>query len=351
MKIVFILDEIWDSALTHYALGVYDALKKNNEVTLFCLKDSFVDNKIDDKKVYIKQLRNKNIFKSLSAFLDLARKLRNELPDRVFTILGDATFFACLLKKTLNFEIFRIFGENKRLKSPKGCIDYLILPSDKLKINIDKKKTKDIFVIRGFADDEKFKFSKEGRLRIRKEFDIDDSSIVFGAVGRLDAVKGYPMLLTSFSNVKNKNSFLVIVGEEKGESLDNLKAISENLKIEDRVIFIAERRRDISDIMSAFDIGVVSSVGSENIARVFFEFLLVGIPIVTTRVGMLKEVANDKFSISANPNEMELSEAMNSILDKDLKSMRENALEISKLYSKKQFNASVEDILNFHLDK
>ncbi len=345
MNIVFVLDEQWDSALTHYACGIYEAISKNHNTTIFCLENSYIDKKYTDDKIHIKKLRNKNPIKSLTAFKYFAKKLNAVKPDMVITILGDATFFSCLLKKPLNFKLMRIFGENKRLKTPRECIDHLILPADFLKDNVDAKKVQNISVVKGFFDDRRFRYSKNGREIIRKSLNIDDKEIVFGSVGRLDPIKGYPMLIKAFSELP-QNTRLIIVGEEKNEPLSNLERIIDNQGLNNRVIIINERLSNISDIMSAFDIGVISSVGSETIARVMFEFMAIGLPVVATDIGMLKEISDDSFSILAQPNQRSLSDALKTILKNDLNEMGKNALKSSQQYTKHAFTQHITSIIN-----
>ncbi len=346
MRIAVILDEVWDSALTYYAYGVYKTLSKLHITKLVCLKDSYIDKKHDGDKIYIKDLRSKNLFKSVAGFKSLARMFKLFKPDAVITIRGDATFFSCLLKKKFKFKLIRIFGEDKQLRTPRECIDTLILPNDFLKANVDEKKVGRISVIKGFADIETFKFNENARERIRRQYGISDTQILFGSVGRLDSIKGYPLLIRAFANMDD-SAKLMIVGEEKSQKRENLLNIAEDVGIKSRIIIINERRSDIVDIMSAFDIGVIPSLGSEVIARVMFEFMSVGLPIVTTDAGMLKEIASDDFSVVAKANdESSLKEALQSIMQKDLDKMRKSALWAAEKYSLGSFENQILSVIN-----
>ncbi len=307
MRIAFILDEPWDSALTDYAFKIYKLARREHTTKVFSLEDSFISKKVDNPS-YIKPLRSNNPLNTLSAFFYFYKKLKEFEPSIVITIRGNATFMACLLKKNINFKLFRIFGEDKKLKSPANCIDRLILPCEFLKERIPKN-LKDLIVVKSFVDTEKFRFSEVGREKVRKAFGLN-GKIVLGAVGRLDRVKGYELLIKAFSKANIKNSVLFIVGEEKGLKSKELLGLADSLKVRDKTIILTERRDDIVDIMSSFDIGVISSMGSEIIPRVFFEFLSVGLPVVSTDVGCLKEVSKETGMILTERNRESLSKGL-----------------------------------------
>lgn len=306
MKIAFILDQPWDSALTDYAFKIYKLASKEHITRVFCLKESYISKRVDSVS-FIKPLRNKNTLLTAIAFFDLYKKLNEFKPNIVVTIWGDATFLSCLLKKKLNFKLVRIFGVKGRLKTPKECIDKIILPCQYLRAYIHED-FKDIVVLKSFVDTEKFRFSKEGRERIRREFGLN-GKIVFGVVGRLDKVKGHEVLMKAHAKANIKNSSLFIVGEEKGIKKEKLMEIANNLDLKN-VIILTERRSDIVDIMSAFDIGVVSSIDSEVIPRVLFEYLSVGLPTVTTNVGCLREIAKENGLIVTEPTVDKLAIAL-----------------------------------------
>ncbi len=330
MKIVFILDELWDSALTDYAFKLYKESLKLFDAYLFCVKGSFIAKKTD-KCEHIEPLRNKNPLKTIISFFDLYRKLRFIEPDVVVTIRGDAAFFACLLKKKLNYRLFRIFKGDRKFKTPAECLDKLILPCEYLKDYIvDKDKIGKIVILKSFVDTEKYRFSKEGRKKIRKLFNLE-KKIVFGSVGRLDKVKGYDLLIKAFAKANIDRSFLFIVGEERGVKKKELDRLAKKLRL-DNVFILAERRNDIVDIMSGFDVGVVSSIDSEVIPRVLFEFLSVGLPTVTTDVGCLGEIAKEAGLISVKPEIEQLSKVLIKIADEYKNLKREDIAKLANMY-------------------
>ncbi|MEO2069394.1 MAG: glycosyltransferase [Desulfurobacteriaceae bacterium] len=325
MKTLVVLDERWHSALTDLGIKVAKILK--GSVACAVLKGYPAEKEVKSLGLsffYIEDPRKSLPFKP---FFSLKRVLEEFNPDIVITIRGDELLFASLLKKKLGFKLFRIHGEAKGIRDTvlnrflhEKFVDGVILSSKQLLNNVVINIPK-VFV-HGAVDTEKFRFSKSGRERIRKELKVE-SSILLGIVGRLDPVKGHALFLKSLSILLKKGLDVkgLVVGEEKNIKLSELKGLAESLKISDKVIFIPEKRKDIVDIMSAVDIGVVSSIGSEMIARVPLEFMACGRPIIVTNVGVLPEIVKKEFGEVVDLNENLLSKGIERIILKDLRKL------------------------------
>lgn len=107
-------------------------------------------------------------------------------------------------------------------------------------------------------DLERFKFDKEARNAIRREFNIEDKLII-GHVGRLNYVKNHKFLIDVFYEIQklNKDSVLLIVGD--GEEREAIEQKAKKLGIENKVIFTGTRT-DTESLMSAMDIMVFPSL-------------------------------------------------------------------------------------------
>ena len=263
----------------------------------------------------------------IKAFLSLKKVLENFRPNIVITIRGDELLFASFLKRKFGFRLYRIHGEAKGIRDTflnrllhQKFVDGVILSSRKLLNEVVLNLPK-IFV-HGAVDTKKFCFSEIGREKIRRELKVGNS-ILLGIVGRLDPVKGHSLFLKSLSYLLKEglNVKGLIVGEEKNVKLYQLKALADSLKISGRVIFIPEKREDIVDIMSAVDIGVIASVGSEMVARVHLEFMSCGKPVVVTNVGVLPEIVKEEFGKVVEVKEVLLSEGIKAIINKDLEKL------------------------------
>lgn len=117
-------------------------------------------------------------------------------------------------------------------------------------------------------------------------------------VGRLDPIKGHErffkiakMLLESWDHPDVPPPFVHIIGEPANLSVASIKASAKDVGLQEGSDFAltATRVEDIAAEMAAADVGIVPSLGSEEIARVAEEFLLCGTPICVSGVGALEE--------------------------------------------------------------
>lgn len=151
------------------------------------------------------------------------------------------------------------------------------------------------------------------RKKIRTGFGIDDSTVLFGNVGRLVEFKGQEFLIKAFYDVcrVHRDAALIIVGDGKLEK--KLKEQTENLGIADKVIFTGFRD-DLQALYSAFDIYVHSSVegGGEAFPFSVLYSLAQGIPSIVTDVGDVSKMIKQDisgFSVSGGSPEL-LAEKM-----------------------------------------
>ncbi|SMP11956.1 Glycosyltransferase involved in cell wall bisynthesis [Desulfurobacterium pacificum] len=299
-RTLIVLDELWDSALTD--LGIKVASVCSGEVACAVVKGSAAHRKCLEKGIKLYFIENPRKTLPFKPFLSLKKAVSSFKPDVVLTIRGDEMLFASLLKKSFKFRLYRLHGEAKGIKNNalnrylhRKFVDGVILSSRKL-LNEVVSEVRKVF-IPGAVDTDKFNFSKEGKDRIRRELGIGDE-ILLGIIGRLDTVKGHDLFLKSLAALKKELPVKgLIIGEEKNVKLYDLKNLAKKLGIENDVTFITERVSSISDYMSACDVGVVSSKGSEMIARVPLEFMSCGTPVVATNVGVLPEVVNSKTGV------------------------------------------------------
>ena len=132
----------------------------------------------------------------------------------------------------------------------------------------------------------------EGRKRVRREWDVKDNEVLVGTCGRMAPVKNYGLFLRALGAAMRTEGTLrgVLVGD--GLMRHELEAEAERLGIDDRVRF-AGFRKDMCAVLSALDVFVVSS-DSEMGPYVALEAMAVGCPLVSTAVGIVREIVDER---------------------------------------------------------
>lgn len=143
---------------------------------------------------------------------------------------------------------------------------------------------------------------------LKQHFQLAKDSVLIGAVGRVDPMKGYEYFIDAAELVRRDvpNAFFFIVAdtEQKEESF---KRYFEGLKRKisekglDQTIFFSGFILDILAAIASFDILVVPSVEvqkqagivSEGFGRVAIEGMAVGTPVIVSRTGGLPEIVED----------------------------------------------------------
>lgn len=150
------------------------------------------------------------------------------------------------------------------------------------KIGYDNSKT--VVIPNGF-DTDRYHPSQEARIKLRKEFNLDEDTLLIGMVARYHPVKDHDTFLQAASHLHDiyPNVHFILVG--RGIDLDNkvLAARIKELGILEVTHLLGEQS-DTSMITAALDIATLTSV-SEGFPNVVGEAMACGIPCVVTDVG------------------------------------------------------------------
>ncbi len=153
-----------------------------------------------------------------------------------------------------------------------------------------------LHTIIGGVDRELFRFCPAGREQMRRGLGFGDQDFVIGLLGRFDPVKGHFGLLEAAARVlpclspeRARRVKLLFVGREANIPVSSLLGRAEALGLADRLRIITDCP-DISACISAFDAGVVNSLGSEAIARAALEIMSCKIPLAGTTVGVMPDL-------------------------------------------------------------
>jgi glycosyltransferase involved in cell wall biosynthesis len=157
------------------------------------------------------------------------------------------------------------------------------------------------------------------REAIKRSIGIGADKYVVGLIGNIKKIKGTRYFLHAASLVCAENSeveFVIIGGDlnEAGSSMNDMKWLAKRMNIADKIHFLGERR-DIGELISIFDVGVLSSL-SEGFSNVLLEYMACAKPVVATDVGGNKEAVIDGKTgiLVPSGNAQSLAEAINAFL-------------------------------------
>ncbi|MGB2804221.1 MAG: glycosyltransferase family 4 protein [Candidatus Zixiibacteriota bacterium] len=169
--------------------------------------------------------------------------------------------------------------------------------------------------------DHDFFSPRESDTTWKERLSIPEGNLVVGMVGRLSPVKGHEYFVQAANYVLRQvpHTIFIICGENAQISSEELRERAGELNMGEKFRFVG-KTRDVREIISLFDIGVVSSVGSETICRVALEYMSMGKPVVGTNVNAIPEVVQHQVNgLVVEPKKwQELASALVELLrDKD----------------------------------
>ena len=136
-------------------------------------------------------------------------------------------------------------------------------------------------------------------LNIRQMLNLSAENILLGVVAALESRKGLHILLQAIADMSIadpktlQNIHLVVAGE--GPEKERLEALVRELNLSDRIKFLGHIA-DGRNFIRGLDILVVPSVREEDTPNVIYEAMIVGVPVIASRVGGICEQIEDHVS-------------------------------------------------------
>jgi sugar transferase (PEP-CTERM/EpsH1 system associated) len=179
------------------------------------------------------------------------------------------------------------------------------------------------------VDPAKFHPRRGARPAILPSGFADETSVLFGSVGRMAEVKDYPTLARSFirlmqeSDEARQKARLVLVGE--GADRARCQQLLDEAGLAG-LAWLPGERHDIADCLQALDVFVLPSL-NEGISNTLLEAQACGLPVIATRVGGNVELVSEGLTgallESADP--LTLAQVLRSYLGDPVRRLREGA--------------------------
>lgn len=276
--------------IVHLVLSnVYAGIEQHvNELTLDLERESEIDISIICNKEIASKFESSNINiidnfsrRSPIGLIKLFLKLYKIKPDIIHTHGSKTTSVINLIKKFLNIMHVATAHGIKNKTSVYRKATRLITVSQKAKESVDAPST----VINNW-----YPPKIHGKKSLNNDFIL--------AVGRLEKVKGFDLLIRSWVNVKEK---LIIIGS--GKEYDSLINLINKHNLGMKIQIIHEMsQEELTDYYKNASMLVIAS-RSEGGPRVALEALYQEIPVISTNVGHMPEILPKE--LLAEPNNLD----------------------------------------------
>ena len=304
LRILQVVNVRWFNATAWYGLRLSRLLQDaGHDVRVICLEGTACFHEaqkmgIDPIPLDINSLHPLRLVKGLRKLIEL---LRDFSPDIVNCHRGEGFVFLALLKKLgFPFALVRTRGDQR--PPQKSFINHYLHNSVSDALIVTNSPMRDRFIhtfstplehvhtVLGGVDTKKFTYSKAGRARVRQELGITEKEQVVGLLGRFDTVKGHATLIQAASLLKDRfpHIRLMLAGTDSALTHEELRTMAEEACLKNTLF--PGKCADVPACISAMDIGVVASIGSETIARVALEMMSCGIPLIGTTVGVMPDL-------------------------------------------------------------
>ncbi len=283
----------WNSAITEYLVSTHKCLEDQKQIVI-----------APDSCAQAKRLRSEGIEfvpTSGSLFFQILAMIRKHRPDFVITYNGPETSNLTIIKKITNipFRFYRFRGQavfnpswikSKMVSLSYKSIDALICPSKYIVNNCEKNgiKNKKELIYLG-CNQEKYYFDPTAYTQ-NKRLVLTILGRFSKVKGHFEALKAFALLVQNWPQTRPK-PFLQIVGMPTDFDRNELESAATKLDLKQDEDFkiIDSQIENVQELMQNTTVGWISSVGSEFIARVAYEFLLCGTPVAVSQAGSLPE--------------------------------------------------------------
>ncbi|MEW6456110.1 MAG: glycosyltransferase [Acidobacteriota bacterium] len=225
-------------------------------------------------------------------------------------------------KFTNSVLIYKIFVALERwvLKNSKSVIVICKDLENRVKEIVEKEK---IFLIENFLDFTPEDLPEEKAEKIRGELNLKNKKIILYA-GTFEPYQGLHLLIGSLKKIEEKDEkvyrdlILVLIGG-KDSQIKELKNYARKAGVEDKVIFLGEKKPDeIPFFIKISDCLLSPRISGTNTPLKIYSYLKSGKPVVATNLWTHTQVINDDIAILVDPDPDSVSDGILKALNTEI---------------------------------
>jgi len=306
MKIIQVVNVRWFNATAWYGIYLSKLLAdEGHDVIVLTQKNTPPDTMARQwgLKTTSPDLNTSNPLKLAVTCKEIISLLRKFQPDIINCHRGEGFFLWGLLKTVgFGYGLVRTRGDQRLPSSDPlnrwlhaSVADAVVVTNRRMaKHFLTKMKTpeRNLWLIHGGVDRNTFRFDRNNRERVRREFDFMPETKVIGMLGRFDTVKGHKEAIEAISILRKQGHSdirLFLLGFDTAMKSSQIEKWLREFGIED-ITTISGKRTDIPACIAALDLAMAPSLWSEAIARAPLEIMSEGCPLVASDVGVMPDL-------------------------------------------------------------
>jgi glycosyltransferase involved in cell wall biosynthesis len=311
MRIVQVVNVRWFNATAWYGLELARAGQAAGHPSLaVCLPDSepLAQAQKQSLPVAVLPLNTLSPLRLPGLFLGMRDLVRGFAPDVVNCHRGESFPLWAMLRQTLprdeRFALVRTRGDqrlpradciNRRLHA--HAADAVIATNSRMACHFAARMgvpADRLHLVPGGVDTARFAFNPAAREQIRASLGYDPRHVVIGLLGRFDRVKGQKECIAAAGRLIRRGLpvRLLLIGFSTATSREEVETWIRQAGFGSggNEIAITGRIGDPAAYISAIDVGVISSLWSETIARAALEIMACGRALISTDVGVMPDL-------------------------------------------------------------
>lgn len=307
MKVVEVVNIPWWNAAAEYCISVANALSnRGHNVIVICEKDTPAYQKAMELGLEVEPVLSFKPVGFISDLLTIKRMFRTIYNDiqivNVHTATSQSLFVIAKKLFNLRYKMIRTRIDLRRIKhyplnklSYKNMDGFIVTNKndrDELLLFTHLPENR-VRIIHAGVDTDKFKKYKNVQ-ELKTKFGIKPEAYVVGNIARRSTVKGHDVFFKSAQIIHNeiKDVIFVTAGVDDTISVEDLTEMAKQAGVLEKTRILGYVDR-VEELINCFDVGVVSSVGSEKHSRITLEYMACGVPVVGSDIGNIPELVRD----------------------------------------------------------